>query len=110
MAGWDAGMVRVVLSAATGGVSLARAMLGAASPTAEADRPANVIEALSKSKARVLIVHGSDDMIVPAGISRALAERIPRAELVEMPGVGHMTHEEAPEAFLDAVTAFLAKR
>ena len=67
MAGWDAGMVRVVLSAATGGVSLARAMLGAASPTAEADSPANVIEALSKSKARVLIVHGSDDMIVPAG-------------------------------------------
>ena len=39
-----------------------------------------------------------------------LAERIPRAELVEMPGVGHMPHEEAPEAFLDAVTAFLAKR
>ena len=110
VAGWDAGMVRVVLSAATGGVSLARAMLGAASPTAEADSPANVIEALSKSKARVLIVHGSDDMIVPAGNSRALAERIPRAELVEMPGVGHMPHEEAPEAFLDAVTAFLAKR
>ena len=110
VAGWDAGMVRVVLSAATGGVSLARAMLGAASPTAEADSPANVVEALSKSKARVLIVHGSDDMIVPAGNSRALAERIPRAELVEMPGVGHMPHEEAPEAFLDAVTAFLAKR
>lgn len=110
VAGWDAGMVRVVLAAATGGVSLARAMLGAASPTAEADAPANVIEALSKSKARVLIVHGSDDMIVPAGNSRLLAERIPRAELVEMPGVGHMPHEEAPEAFLDAVTAFLAKR
>ena len=108
VAGWDKGMVRVVLAAATGGVSLARALLGATSPTAEADKPANVIEALRASKARVLIVHGSDDMIVPVGNSRRLAELIPRAELVEMPGVGHMPHEEAPEAFLEAVTAFVA--
>jgi pimeloyl-ACP methyl ester carboxylesterase len=105
--GWDAGMVRVVLAAATGGVSLARAILGATSPTAEADKPENIIEALRLSKARVLIVHGSDDMIVPVGNSRRLKELIPRAEMVEMPGVGHMPHEEAPEAFLDAVTAFV---
>ena len=108
--GWDAGMVRVVLAAATGGVSLARALLGATSPTAEADKPENIIEALRASKARVLIVHGSDDMIVPVGNSRRLAELIPRAEMVEMPGVGHMPHEEAPEAFLDAVTAFVDER
>jgi len=108
--GWDAGMVRVVLAAATGGVSLARAVLGATSPTAEADKPENIIEALRLSKARVLIVHGSDDMIVPVGNSRRLAELIPRAEMVEMPGVGHMPHEEAPEAFLDAVTAFVDER
>jgi pimeloyl-ACP methyl ester carboxylesterase len=108
--GWDAGMVRVVLAAATGGVSLARAILGATSPTAEADKPENIIEALRLSKARVLIVHGSDDMIVPVGNSRRLKELIPRAEMVEMPGVGHMPHEEAPEAFLDAVTAFVDKR
>jgi pimeloyl-ACP methyl ester carboxylesterase len=30
--------------------------------------------------------------------------------MVEMPGVGHMPHEEAPEAFLDAVTAFVDER
>ena len=108
--GWDAGMVRVVLAAATGGVSLARAVLGATSPTAEADKPENIIEALRLSKARVLIVHGSDDMIVPVGNSRRLKELIPRAEMVEMPGVGHMPHEEAPEAFLDAVTAFVDER
>ena len=106
--GWDKGMVRVVLAAATGGVSLARALLGATSPTAEADKPANVIEALRASKARILIVHGSDDMIVPVGNSRKLAELIPRAALVEMPGVGHMPHEEAPEAFLEAVAEFVA--
>ena len=108
--GWDAGMVRVVLAAATGGVSLARAILGATSPTAEADKPENIIEALRLSKARVLIVHGSDDMIVPVGNSRRLAELIPGAEMVEMPGVGHMPHEEAPEAFLDAVAAFVDER
>ena len=108
--GWDAGMVRVVLAAATGGVSLARAVLGATSPTAEADKPENIIEALRLSKARVLIVHGSDDMIVPVGNSRRLKELIPRAEMVEMPGVGHMPHEEAPEAFLDAVAAFVDER
>jgi pimeloyl-ACP methyl ester carboxylesterase len=30
--------------------------------------------------------------------------------MVEMPGVGHMPHEEAPEAFLDAVAAFVHER
>ena len=105
--GWDAGMVRVVLAAATGGVSLGKALFGYTSPFAEADKPENVIKALRDSKARVLIVHGSDDGIVPVGNSRRLKELIPRAEILVMPGVGHMPHEEAPEAFLEAVQTFL---
>ena len=81
-------------------------MLGGGVPTAEADAPANVIEALSKS-ARVLIVHGSDDMIVPAR-TRA---RWRNAFQSRIGGdAGRRTHAARRRpAFLDAVTAFLAE-
>jgi pimeloyl-ACP methyl ester carboxylesterase len=41
--------------------------------------------------------------------SRLMADEIPDAELVVLPGVGHMTALEAPEATGDALLAFLAR-
>ena len=55
----------------------------------------------------VLIVTGDDDRIVPTASSVALAERLPAAELVVVPACGHLPHEERPEAFLEAVGAWL---
>jgi pimeloyl-ACP methyl ester carboxylesterase len=105
--GWDTGIVRVVLAAATGGVGGVAAFFGKKSPHAETDLPANIIKALNASKARVLIVHGSEDFIVPVSNSENLAKMIPKAQLVVMPGVGHLPHEEDPRAFLEAVTKFV---
>lgn len=104
--GWDVGMVRVVLSAATGGAG-GLAALFADAADAEANKPENVIAALAGSGARVLIVHGDEDAIVPVGNSARLREMIPGARLAVMEGVGHMPHEEAPERFIAEVAQFV---
>ena len=104
--GWDVGMIRVVLSAATGGVN-GLAALFADPADAEANAPESVIAALSISGARVLIVHGDEDAIVPLGNSVMLRESIPGAELAVMEGVGHMPHEEAPAKFVEKVARFV---
>lgn len=44
---------------------------------------------------RVLIVHGSDDILVPAANSRRLASLLPGARLVEFKRCGHMPHVSA---------------
>lgn len=50
------------------------------------------------------IVHGDADVIVPAEIHSVPLSRIaPGANLVVLPGVGHMPHHSAPEAVIAAV-------
>jgi pimeloyl-ACP methyl ester carboxylesterase len=64
---------------------------------------------LGELKMPVLVITGDDDRIVPTADSIRLAGEIPGAELVVVPACGHVPHEECPEAFLEAVKAFLAK-
>jgi 3-oxoadipate enol-lactonase len=56
-----------------------------------------------------LVIVGDEDAITPAADSEALAEAIPGARLVVIPGAGHMSPMEAPRAFNRAVRAFLAE-
>ncbi|MCA8920236.1 MAG: alpha/beta hydrolase, partial [Planctomycetes bacterium] len=42
------------------------------------------------------VVHGSRDLLVPLALARAAAERLPRARLTVLDGVGHMPWLEAP--------------
>lgn len=70
----------------------------------------NTYGRLAEIKAPTLVITGTDDKIVPAENSRLLAESIPRAELVELKGVGHgFLGEKAAEAN-SAVLAFLRRR
>jgi 3-oxoadipate enol-lactonase len=54
-----------------------------------------------------LVIHGSEDLIVPVENGRRLAERLPNAEYVEYPGLGHNLPLEIPETFAEAVAGFL---
>lgn len=45
----------------------------------------------------VLIVHGTEDKIVPAAVARDLHARIAASRLIELPGRGHYFLYEAPE-------------
>lgn len=52
------------------------------------------------------VVHGTEDPLIPVRNGMRLAQLIPGAHYVELPGVGHLLAFEAP----DAVTQLLAER
>ena len=54
-----------------------------------------------------LVIHGSDDLIVPAENGRELARRLPNARYVELPGRGHNLMLQDPETFTELVLDFL---
>ena len=56
-----------------------------------------------------LLVHGAKDPIVDPAGSRTAAERMPRAELMMVPGCGHWAQLEAHDRFLAATLPFLAR-
>jgi 3-oxoadipate enol-lactonase len=55
-----------------------------------------------------LIIHGSDDRLVPLRYGEELARLIPGADLVVLPGAGHMYITDANQAADSAVLSFLA--
>ena len=58
-------------------------------------------------RARTLVLHGTADRVVDPRNARLLAARIPHADLVTFPGLGHLFFWEDPGAFAAAVTSFL---
>ncbi|WP_217922612.1 alpha/beta fold hydrolase [Miltoncostaea oceani] len=60
--------------------------------------------------APTLVIVGEHDGLTPPDFARTLAAGIPGAELVVIPGAGHLTALEAPDAFAAALTGFLARR
>jgi pimeloyl-ACP methyl ester carboxylesterase len=54
-----------------------------------------------------LVVVGAEDAIIPPEVARALAGGIRNARFLEIPGAGHLTPLEAPEAFTQALLTFL---
>jgi 3-oxoadipate enol-lactonase len=58
-------------------------------------------------QARTLVLHGDADTVVDPRNARILAGRIPDAELLLFPNLGHLLYWEDPEAFGAAVTSFL---
>jgi 3-oxoadipate enol-lactonase len=56
-----------------------------------------------------LVVEGGDEGLLPEGSGRALADAIPGAQHVRVPGGGHFVPFENPEGFNDAVREFLTR-
>lgn len=73
-----------------------------------ASHPLGLEERLDEVSVPALVITGERDRIVPTRNSERLAAELPAAELVVMPGCGHVPHEECPAEFLVAVTDFLA--
>lgn len=55
-----------------------------------------------------LVIAGADDTVIPASQTDMLADRIPGASLVTIEGSGHLAPIEQPEAFTEALRAFVA--
>jgi pimeloyl-ACP methyl ester carboxylesterase len=58
-------------------------------------------------RARTLVLHGDADTVVDPRNARRLASRIPDAELLLFPKLGHLLFWEDPDAFVSAVSSFL---
>ncbi|MCU0827568.1 MAG: alpha/beta fold hydrolase [Tabrizicola sp.] len=56
-----------------------------------------------------LLVANAGDRVVPSKISHAAARMLPRAEVREMPGLGHLAHEEDAGAVLAAFSDWLGR-
>jgi pimeloyl-ACP methyl ester carboxylesterase len=63
---------------------------------------------LARLEHPVLVVSGEGDPASRAA-GRALAERLPHARLVEIPGAGHVVNLARPDAFNAALEAFLER-
>lgn len=56
-----------------------------------------------------LVICGEEDELTPPADASAMAAALPDAELVVIPAAGHLSNLEAPMAFTDALTRFLAR-
>lgn len=74
-----------------------------------ASRDLGLGERVRDVRVPALVVTGDDDRIVPTAESIRLAGELPDADLVVFPACGHVPQEECPEAFLAAVTGFIAQ-
>ena len=55
----------------------------------------------------VLVIVGAEDQLTPVVHSEAMQRATPRSQLVVLPGAGHLSSLEAPEAFSLALVNFL---
>ena len=62
---------------------------------------------VERIEAPALVVHGTEDWIVPVENGRRLAERLPNARYVELRGRGHNLPLEEPTTFARLVEDFL---
>ncbi|MER3467998.1 MAG: hypothetical protein C4312_05530 [Thermoflexus sp.] len=56
---------------------------------------------------RILV--GEEDVVTPPEVAQEMAAGIPGARLVQIPRAGHLANLEAPDAFNEAVRAFLSE-
>jgi 3-oxoadipate enol-lactonase len=69
------------------------------------DRPDRTAE-LPEIAVPTLVVVGTQDALSPPEDGRAMAASMPRARVVEIPGAGHLSSLENPDAFAAALAGF----
>jgi 3-oxoadipate enol-lactonase len=70
------------------------------------DRPDRSAE-LASITVPTLVVVGTDDALSPPAEAMAMAGAIPHARMVQIPGAGHLSNLENPDAFAAALAGFL---
>lgn len=63
-------------------------------------------ESLPSIAIPTMVVHGEDDPLVPFVNGQNIASRIPKSELISLPGVGHFVPLEEAQGTIGAITRF----
>jgi pimeloyl-ACP methyl ester carboxylesterase len=58
----------------------------------------------------MLVIHGTEDRLVPLHYGEELARLVPGAKLVVLPGAGHMYITDSTAQADEAVTSFLTEQ
>jgi magnesium chelatase accessory protein len=58
---------------------------------------------LSRLETPVTLIVAANDRAVPPSQARRIEARLPQATLINVPGLGHLAHEEAPQRFIGLV-------
>ena len=70
-------------------------------------RPENSLERLAALAIPILLLHGQQDMTFPAALAEQTAAEMPNTRAVILDQAGHMAHIDQPEAWIEAIKAFL---
>jgi pimeloyl-ACP methyl ester carboxylesterase len=71
------------------------------------DRPDSTAD-LPRMAVPILVIVGEEDVLTPPADSQRIQDATERSQLVVLPGVGHLSNLEAPDAFSTALENFLA--
>jgi pimeloyl-ACP methyl ester carboxylesterase len=75
---------------------------------AMADRP-DSLESLRAVSVPALVVVGDEDVLSPPEDAHKMVEALPDGQLAVLAGAGHLSAVETPEAFAEAVAAYLGR-
>ncbi|OYW21536.1 MULTISPECIES: alpha/beta fold hydrolase BchO [unclassified Sphingomonas] len=68
------------------------------------------LESLARDLPRLsvplLLVHGDDDAAIPLASAQAAVAQVTGAQIISLPGLGHLAHEEQPGAIADRIIGF----
>jgi len=67
----------------------------------------DITEAVAAIRIPALVLCGAEDKMTPPSLSQAIRDGIPGARLALIGGAGHFVMLENPEAFNEALTAFV---
>ena len=97
--GWDRSLSRFVLAPLMG--------KGGGGGGGKVDVVRELAKRLETGQLRLLILHGKKDRVIPVGSSYRLARAMPGCVVEEVDGVGHVYHEEVPQAFVERIVGFV---
>ena len=69
----------------------------------------DLTERLSEVSQPTLIIHGDADIAIPMERAQVMADKIPDAELVVIPGAGHAANLSHPDPVNQALDNFLKR-
>lgn len=108
--GWDWGLVKFIRARlANSDRTIAEHLMGAWKNWKQPGLAQRLADATMRHGIRVVIVHGTNDKLIPVNNSKRLAALIPGAAFVEYPACGHVPHEEYPQKFVDTLKSLLSQ-